>query len=298
MKNSSFDSNGQFAWDSTSITLAETCLRKYYYSMIRNIEPVDESVHLIFGELYASALERYHKLIAENIPHEDAVISTVHTALIDSYSRDFDSDVKTRPNLIRTIVWYLDTYKDDPQYETWTLSNGEPAVEHSFTLNVDEKIILCGHLDQVVRDRETDDKFIKDQKTSKYTLSDYYWRGFSPNTQVSMYTLAARILYQTPIKGIIIDAAQIKVGGTSFARKLILRTEAQLREWYNSARYHIDAARNAYQKDFYPMNTSACGNYGGCPFRELCSRPESVREQFIKADFKSRDEPWSPIERR
>ena len=54
----SFQNGLQFAWDATSLSLAQTCLRKYYYTMIRGVQPRNKSVHLIFGGIYASSLER------------------------------------------------------------------------------------------------------------------------------------------------------------------------------------------------------------------------------------------------
>jgi hypothetical protein len=44
------------------------------------------------------------------------------------------------------------------------------------------------------------------------------------------------------------------------------------------------------------MNLSACGNYGGCPFRELCSRSPKVRENFLKSDYV--DHNWDPLKAR
>jgi hypothetical protein len=58
----SFTDEGiQHAWDATSVDLASTCLRKYYYTMVRQIKPKTQSVHLIFGGIYASALESFYK---------------------------------------------------------------------------------------------------------------------------------------------------------------------------------------------------------------------------------------------
>jgi hypothetical protein len=42
------------------------------------------------------------------------------------------------------------------------------------------------------------------------------------------------------------------------------------------------------------MNDTACDKYGGCEFREVCSKSPSVRDKFLKADFKQ-EEPWNPL---
>ena len=45
--NTSFSSGMQFAWDSTSLKLASTCLRKYEYKMIQNWTSLAPSAHLL-----------------------------------------------------------------------------------------------------------------------------------------------------------------------------------------------------------------------------------------------------------
>ena len=45
------------------------------------------------------------------------------------------------------------------------------------------------------------------------------------------------------------------------------------------------------------MNDTACDKYGGCKFRDICSKSPNVREKFIKADFK--EQPiWNPLRTR
>jgi hypothetical protein len=34
--------------------------------------------------------------------------------------------------------------------------------------------------------------------------------------------------------------------------------------------------------------------YGGCPYREICNKDESVRDRFLESNFKERD--WNPLE--
>jgi hypothetical protein len=62
-----------------------------------------------------------------------------------------------------------------------------------------------------------------------------------------------------------IDAAQIAVGFTRFARGLIPRTKDQMAEWLDDAIYHIKETWRAAEHG-YPMNDKACQLYGGCEF--------------------------------
>jgi hypothetical protein len=298
---SSFEDGIQVAWDATSLEAYQTCPRKYYYSMIRGISPKNKSVHLIFGGIYATALEHFYKYRAEGDDIPTATRRVVREALEASWDKEagrpvsFEDTKKTRPNLIRTIVWYIDQFavESEDGLQTYHLQDGKPAVELSFALDV-EDVLLCGHLDRVVT--MGDQLYVMDQKTTGGTVGTYYFDQFSPNTQMSLYSWAGQAILHSPVRGVIIDAAQIAVNFTRFERGITTRSSDQLTEWFESARWHIKSAQQSATLDLWPMNTASCGNYGGCPFRILCSRSPKVRENYIKSDFVEHN--WDPIQRR
>ena len=114
---------------------------------------------------------------------------------------------------------------------------------------------------------------------------------------MSQYTFAGKIIFGVPVKGVIIDGAQIAVGFSRFERYMTMRTESQLTEWYDESMALIERTREHTRENFCPMNRTACGNYGGCEFRDACSRPPEIREQFLKSDF-FRGKRWDPLESR
>ncbi len=203
------------------------------------------------------------------------------------------NNLKTRGNLIRSIVWYIDHFAEDTM-PIIQLSDG-PAVELSFTLEVDDGLVFSGHLDRLVTYGE--DPYVMDQKTTGSTITPRFFEQFKPDTQMSMYSFAGKMILGTPVKGVIIDGAQIAVGFTRFERGFTFRTDGELNEWYDSAMYHIEQARNATREMNFPMNTASCGNYGGCPFRSVCARSPEHRRQFLKADF-VQGKPLDPLEQR
>jgi hypothetical protein len=192
----SFDeSNVQFGWDQTSIKLAEECLYKYKLRMLEGWRPRGRSVHLFFGGIYASCLEHFHKFRAEGIEYDEALENVVREALVSTWIDGepwvSDHNTKTRENLIRTIVWYFEQFKDDP-CATVILSNGVAAVEHSFQLPVDNGIIFSGHLDRLVN--FADKIYVQDQKTTATTISSYYFKQYELDTQMSMYSFAGKAI--------------------------------------------------------------------------------------------------------
>ncbi len=323
----------QFSWDSTSLGWLKTCPRLYQYSMIEGWRSKGESVHLKFGILYHQALEMYDKYMASNgtmvegiIPeysvrpsHDEALSEVISKTLYDTWDYDEngqngspwspDHPAKTRETLIRSIIWYLDHFKDDPA-KTVVLANGKPAVELSFRMELEYgpmkahditiadfkdvynvKYVLCGHLDRVVE--FTGGTYVMDRKTSSSTIGSAYFDQYSPDNQMSLYTMAAKIIYQTPVKGVIIDAVQIAVGFSRFSRGFTYRTDSEIEEWLANTRNWLRIAEGYASDNFWPMNDKACHHYGGCVFRKVCSKSPEVRQRFLESDFVKN--PWNPL---
>lgn len=289
----------QVAWDSTSLGLLKTCPRKYFYQIIQGWRPKGQSIHLTFGIAYHSALEAYDKARCKDMDHEEAVIVAVRSALAFTDPPDPDKN-KNKFTLVRSVVWYLDKFgKDDPA-KTIVLENGKPAVELSFRMGIGveaadgSEYLLCGHLDRVVE--FGNDVFVMDRKTTKSTMSDYYFNQFSPNNQMTLYTLASQIISKRAAKGVIIDAVQLAVGFSRFARAFAYRTKAQLDEWFGDTVRYLRMAERMANEQSWPMNDTACDKFGGCPFREICAADPGVRELYLKSNFEQRI--WDPLEAR
>lgn len=306
---SPFDENGlQYAWNSTSIKLSQECLYKYKLTMIDGWQIEGLSMHLRFGLHYASALENFHKAIADGVSRENAIEDVIADAMIITWDYEVDEQgtviegsgvawetgdsAKNRPNLIRSIIWYLDHFQDDAA-KTVILTDGSAAVEHSMIVPVDNDIVFTGHIDRLVE--YAHQVLVQDQKTTKSTISQRYFEGYSPDTQMSIYTFIAKASNKVPVHGVMIDAAQIAVGFTRFERGFTFRSASQLNEWYDNTMLNIEAARKATRENHFPMNPTACGNYGGCMYRRACSRSPEVREQFLKADY-VKGSPMNPLE--
>lgn len=327
----------QYAWDSTSLGYIKTCPRLYQYIMIEGWGSRDESIHLRFGIEYHTALQDYAVARAQGTEHEEAIRTTVrllhrrvHDWVVDRNTRA--GKYKNRETIASLVIDYLDHFSDDPA-ETFILADGKPAVELSFrfaldwgpqasqthgSLELDEdaaKIaaldgdpgptmpaqpyLLSGHLDRVVN--FADSLYVMDRKTSLSTLSGYYFNQWAPNNQMTLYTLAGKIMLNSPIKGVIIDAAQVLLEKpNSFQRGFTYRTDDQLDEWLVDLRHWLHSAETYATNGYWPQNDTACDKYGGCKFREVCSRSPQVREQYLKSSFDKLEpeERWNPLRAR
>lgn len=228
---------------------------------------------------------------------------------------------KNRFTLIRSVIWYLDQFGENDPAETVQLENGKPAVELSFKMELDwgpkyltadllepirmseygiksgkkvgeisiQPYLLCGHLDRIVT--FADGKYVMDRKTTKSTISSYYFDQFEPSNQMTLYTIAAKVIFQTPVRGVIIDGAQIAVSFTRFARGFTYRTDTQIDEWIGDLRFWLNSAESYATSNYWPMNDLSCFN---CHFRGICSKDPSVRKAFLESEF-TQEDPWNPL---
>lgn len=307
--NSSFSSTLQIGWDSTSLSALKTCPRLYFYSIICGYAPRQANVHLTFGLLFHSALEHYDHQRAREVDHDEAVLRVVKKLMIETWDTTLSRPMavlcedpnKNRFSLVRTVVWYLENFREDP-LKTVILANGKPAVELSFRFETEYKtadgtpFLYCGHQDRLVS--FNDETCILDRKTTKHTISPSFFEQFTPHNQFTGYILGGQVLHpENPPKRLIVDAAQVAATFSRFERGLVERSEFQLNEWYESLGYWLKLAEGFAKANYWPMNESACGNYGGCPFRGPCSRKtENVRKAFLESGFVRRV--WDPLKAR
>lgn len=287
------------------------CPRKYQLSMCAKLiddapvgfSPRKESVHLRFGQLIHGALERYDHARADGSDHDDAVDAALIYSLTETWDfttgRPWASDDanKNRFTLVRTVIWYLEQFREDA-LETVILNNGKPAVELSFRLETDyqsftgEKFLICGHLDRVAT--LNNDTFVVDRKTTKNTLNEKFFDGFNPDNQFTTYTFAAKALYGLNVKGLIVDGAQVAVTFSRFLRGVVFFHDDQLEEWYGDLGYYLSQAQAFANANYWPMNRKSCGNYGGCPFRPICSKSNATRMEWLEKSYIQRV--WDPLQ--
>lgn len=314
----------QIAWDSTSLGALKKCPRYYQLSILEGWRRSrgGSNLHFRFGILYHRALEVYDHKKFEGMDHEEALIATVIDlahGCMDSDEVDADGkpiswklwdpnenldedkaakNAKTIYTLFRSVVWYLERFGKNDPIETVRLANGKPAVELSFRFDAGfssrltgEPYLLSGHLDRL--GKFAGQVHVVDRKTSSSTLGRYYFEQYSPNTQMTQYTLAGKVVLESPVAGVIIDGCQIAVGFSAFERGITKRTDAQLEEWLGDAAYWIGQNELFVRQNYWPMNDTSCNDYGGCAFRGICSKDPRVREQYLRSDFHI--DKWDPL---
>lgn len=301
----------QIYMDASSLNEFKTCPRKYYYSIVLGRQPTEESVHLTFGTLLHSAVELYHKTryFKEEIRGHDESLRLVVRWLMNAtwdrqHNRPWTSDdkYKNRFTLVRTVIWYLDQHQDDVLI-TAMLKDGRPAVELPFSYPAGyvaftgEEFMMCGKMDRIVIYKPDSNYYISDVKTTKSTINEWYFRKFTPDNQVSTYSIAGSVVFGIPVQGLIIDAAQVAIEFSRFERGLVERSTAQLTEWQEGLGYWLMSLNHCAETNTWPMNDSACDKYGGCPFRPVCAQSNpSAAARVLEGAYRERT--WDPLKNR
>lgn len=287
----------QIAWDATSLADFRKCPRYYYYRHIQLWRSRRESDHLIFGTAFHEGAEVYDNARARGVTHQAASNIAIRFAMEKTWGWKTDDTQKNRFTLIRTLVWYFEQFQNDP-FEVAKKPDGSPAIELSFRIELQIKApdgqpyILCGHMDKVVKESEYFQPL--DRKTTGTTLSSKYFHRYEPNTQVSCYSLATRVLFNTPNVRMLIDAAQVAVNFTRFMRGSTGRSTAQMDEWLSDTYFWIKQAEGCAERGEWPHNDQSCMLYGGCAFRGICSMDPAARQRFLEAEF-VKGEQWNPL---
>src|SRR5258706_9362803 len=102
---------------------------------------------------------------------------------------------------------------------------------------------------------------------------------------MTLYTLAGKVIIDSPIRGVIIEAAQILLEKPNrFVRGFTYRTQDQLDEWVGDLQYTLQLAEHYAEVGYWPMNDTACDKYGGRQFREECLQTPGARGALFKTD--------------
>lgn len=297
----------QLGLDSTSLGEFKQCPRKYQLSIVEGWQEKGGKPDLEFGIWLHQAREEYEKITFAGAEHEEALQEVLGNLLKKTWDLELDRPwtsthpVKNRTTLVQTVIWYLDEVAQGDHLETVRLASGAPAVELSFRFDSGlrtrkgESILLCGHLDRIASFGEAHDfhNYVVDIKTTKSALNSRFFSSFSPDNQMSLYTIAGEVVFGVPIAGVIIDGIQVGVGFARFARAPIYRAPTLSDEWLGDLSYWLRLMEHCADAQHWPMNDKSCGMWGGCQFREVCGRSPGARDKWLKANYTQRT--WDPL---
>jgi PD-(D/E)XK nuclease superfamily len=283
----------QTALNSSSLKPFKQCPRRYYYEVLWGWRTPDERVDLQFGELVHQGVQQYHHARGRGWDHNEALGLVVEWALSATWNDSLDKPIhldhktKTREGLIRSLVWYLDQYQSDTLQTTHD-NAVEMRLESPLRSITGQQFLLFGTLDRLCSSEGSERVWIADIKTTDHEITKgFYFTRYTPDNQFSFYpTILSIAMPELECEGVVCDAIQIGSDWTRLQRGFIHRSREQLAEWQQDLKSTwLPAMEDCASRQYWPQNDTACGLWGGCPFRAVCSASPKIRESLLEDKF-------------
>jgi len=245
-----------------------------------------------FGKFYHESLEVFDRIVLAGFEPEHAQIRTINAAL--DISADWDSldTARTRKTLVRAASWYCDNYIAGDYMKPINLPDGSAALEVAFNIplaessETGEPFRLRGFLDGLVTFGS--EHWVRERKTTKTTLSSFFWKRYEPNVQISTYNMAAPFVFpEFKIKGVVVEACQTAVGFARYGRQMFQSNQDLRDEFLEEVVWWVKQAEACALEEFWPKNEASCMLYGGCQFRDVCLRSPLMREPYLNGNFET-----------
>jgi hypothetical protein len=295
-------------FDNSTLTDARVCLRRFYFSKLRNFEPKGIRQGMEFGTCWHSAMD-FVFLNAKNLDNEKLWVGACGTFDAAwqkspiSQLEDFDLFPRTPGRAHDMLAEYIDRFAAEIKRCTVI------GIEQPFIVPLtsdDDKLMYIGKLDKVI---ETSEGIrIWDHKSAK-SFSSSWLESFSPNSQIDGYAHAGFTTYGSKFAGCMIDGALVQKTKIDFKRIPISRIAAHLESWlfevletieqieYEEARlteYRMSGKRDTILKCFR-QNTSRCTEYFGvCPYLDLCKFQDNPDSYPIQDELFT-EHKWQPF---
>jgi len=278
------EKNGTYSINASSVDIIMTCPRKAQYALAMNLRSEDESEALTFGKAIHAALEEFYKQIPgqRNI---DAIHAAFDAAAVNLLVPA--GEKRSRDNGHKIISRYCEVYANDP----WMVYRDKdgPFVERSFDLPYDLAhefppflIRVHGQMDAILQNTDTGEVVIVDHKTTS-TVSDLLNR-VKPNLQFSLYAWAANQM-GIKVDRVMVNAIQVAKTKCDLLRIYTERGEHDFDELRNTLIHAVDSYRRWNDRDVFPQNSGACGNWGGCQYLDMCSAAPQDRSNIISSRY-------------
>ena len=287
-------------YSNNGISTWRKCARLYYFTHVRFWKPIGPKLDLVFGSSWHAAMDVIWAGAKTPDKESPALIDRAYDAFTETWTElglphpdeispdDLDFFTPKTPQIAHEMLYeYWDARQHifkDPSFELID-------IERPFAVPLDpndETLWYIGKLDKIFRFRNQ--VVIGEHKSTRSYKKDGPFRseyvdGFDPNSQVDGYLFAQHDMFSgtNKIGGVWIDAALAhKSVHDGFMFIPIEKKIEHLDAWLWETHYYIDqlegnlevleersAADTSYMAAF-PKNTDSCGNFGGCPYRDIC----------------------------
>lgn len=271
-------------FDYTTLDLFLQCRKKYYWRMVRHLNPKTVGPALEFGKAIHLALESYYR---------DGLDAALN-AFSESYKDREGEELRTVANGLKLIKEYARVYQIEP-FKVLDLEIG-------FVVPVESEIgaiMYAGRLDGIIEwDKQI---FVLEHKTTTLLRSNFF-KQFHPNMQIDGYTYATSVYTGKKCHGVVVNALEpwkevkratekTKHPENHFARDVSSRSDNELKDFALQANQIVrDILLCEERMEFY-QNKKTCFSYNyECPYKQLCLYGDD--ERLLNRDYTI--EKWEP----
>ena len=284
--------------DSTMRSAFVGCHHKYFMEYYHHWKPLLESPDLVAGKAFAAGLEHARKAYwMERLTAEESLTKGVR-ALIAAWGsyEEPSGHVKSLDRMVGALDYYFSTFGWQSDHIKPFMTSKGPAVEQSFALPIPDTkhpetgdpILYTGRFDMV--GEYNGSLFAVDEKTTKQ-LGPQWTNQWRHRGQITGYTWAAQQFGQ-PVVGGIIRGVSILKSKYGHAESLQYRPDWVIDRWLRQLSLDVGKMVQCWESGYwdYDLDT-ACTNYGGCCFRDVCNSTDEIRtlEQYFEQRV------WDPL---
>ena len=288
--------------DSTILSTFRACPQKFFRQYVQHYKPIAQSVHLVAGGAFASAIESARNAFyVDGRSSADAEAAGL-AALIAHYG-DFncpDDSAKSVERMCGAFEFYLAQYPLGADgANPITLPSGRRGIEFSFAEPLEVRhpvtgapILYTGRSDMIA-ERYGTGVWIYDEKTTSQ-LGATWGRQWEMRSQFTGYSWAAR---KQGIKtaGTIVRGVSILKTKYDTLEVPTYRSDYEIDRWEAQVNRDILRMIRCWEEGYWDWSLDgACADYGGCSFTNVCK--SSNPEEWLPAKFQQRV--WDPLARR
>ena len=245
-------------FDSSCLKDYLRCPRYFYLRWILGLESRGVNVATGFGEAFHAGKAAWYQT------GKDDLVGL--KAFIESWDKlGIVGDAKRNAEIgVLLLKQYFNTYRNDgkkylPEY-----------IECQFAIDMPNGTVLAGRIDAVEENNGLVD--VTDTKTTSMQLTEYFWKDYINDFQMSTYLYAVKQLLGRS-DSITIDAVSIR---GNFERRTNFRSDLQEADWLNTyikITSQIKAKLKMVEEQLAPeffQNQTSCGDFGKCKYLPIC----------------------------
>lgn len=305
--------------DSSKIKCLMECQRKYFFNYILGWRHDRPNIHLVFGSAWHEALAHLYltDFSAENV--QEAYYKHFLPYYRDSYDEEDDemNMPKTPHRAYRALAAYAIRWQKEEREYTVLKHDGVPMVEIGGTVNLSDDRTITFRMDTIMQGPHG--IISREHKTGSST---WMWdQQFYLSPQVGTYSHVLYCLYpEKDVRGVVVDGTIFKktkddpkrdakdpLRHFEFISVPVYKSPSNMNSWLDTMLWWLDlvewnfdhlaecSAEDNTLKAF-PMNPTACVNWSGCPYHDLCMAWSNPLRHVDTVPIGFKVEHWSPLD--